>query len=607
MSALSQAVVGIGLLVILRAASATCTVKIYEEDANPLVLFGLSRLGLLFVSIFLMPATNGSGVTCMGGIKSSYSGIFGQRRISLYIVTGAVDALALMFQLLAYKYLNPSTVEAAFILVTPMALAVTNNVLHRAASMSEKCSLLSLSVAPASFSFVANQENQEYDTDFWLGFAMLCGHVFFSGVHTMVAERAHTKDRTLAEIVMYEAIFGGLVSVVGFALSGPIDLPSGLDLTALQIITVILLAVKSYSTLIVDRFVKEPEALTFVSPLAVLAVCAAQSLILGVDVPPIGWGLAIAMVTTTGSNIFIKTSTQRVSAMIFMHDVESRQFCIFRQKRGPFKGQFNGCGGKISQGEGPLIGAAREIQEETCLDVDLDKICNNLTYVGSEVTKGWAVLVFVLPVNKRERQTVTETEEGIPVWLDEEEMFMRSFETEAYQSEMMLMRVSGLIVARYFSGGATGERGRKSLEKASINLQGGYDDLAENPVTLIQNTQREIGSIPFAYRWDSDWRSTYVTVQNNPGYEGDYTVIDGVYETPIQAISIESPKPQKKIKGSGSSDVSTAANTDPLPTPQSAAAPSPVSAKNPESPKESPLELEVEEVDGEPDSVAQAM
>ena len=45
----------------------------------------------------------------------------------------------------------------------------------------------------------------------------------------------------------------------------------------------------------------------------------------------------------------------------------------------PFKGMLNGCGGKLDPGEAPLIGAAREIVEETELDIPVEKIAKTLT------------------------------------------------------------------------------------------------------------------------------------------------------------------------------------------------------------------------------------
>ena len=64
--------------------------------------------------------------------------------------------------------------------------------------------------------------------------------------------------------------------------------------------------------------------------------------------------------------------------------IKDDKILLIRKKRGLGRGKFNGSGGKLEYGEGPLEGAKREVREETGLEIKDPEILGELDFYNGE-------------------------------------------------------------------------------------------------------------------------------------------------------------------------------------------------------------------------------
>ncbi len=88
------------------------------------------------------------------------------------------------------------------------------------------------------------------------------------------------------------------------------------------------------------------------------------------------------------------------------------QVLLIRKKRGLGAGKVNGPGGRLDQGESPLQGAIREVQEELCVTPLNVQLRGELAF---QFVDGYALFVHVFSAEGCEGEP-QETTEAAPLW-----------------------------------------------------------------------------------------------------------------------------------------------------------------------------------------------
>lgn len=121
-----------------------------------------------------------------------------------------------------------------------------------------------------------------------------------------------------------------------------------------------------------------------------------------------------------------------VLTLVYVRKPATHEILLGMKKRGFGEGKLNGFGGKVEEGETPAQGAARELREESGLEVSPDQLrfCGQLTYAYDSRPKLMQVHVFDIcdgwqgePVESEEMKPVWIKEDGLPLaemWADDE-------------------------------------------------------------------------------------------------------------------------------------------------------------------------------------------
>ncbi len=112
---------------------------------------------------------------------------------------------------------------------------------------------------------------------------------------------------------------------------------------------------------------------------------------------------------------------------------KENQVLLQRKSKGLFGGdKYNAPGGKLNEGESPLEGVIREIEEETGLIIsDLKDHGIVHFYDGDESKPAWSVHVF--STETYDGELITNVREGVHEWVDNDKMpYDRMWEDDKY-------------------------------------------------------------------------------------------------------------------------------------------------------------------------------
>jgi 8-oxo-dGTP diphosphatase len=104
---------------------------------------------------------------------------------------------------------------------------------------------------------------------------------------------------------------------------------------------------------------------------------------------------------------------QQRATILFVRD--TGRILLIHKKRGLGAGKINGPGGRIEAGETPLQAAIRETQEELCITPHAPRLRGELCF---QFVDGLSLHVHVFMATGW-TGTPTETDEAIPLWVDE--------------------------------------------------------------------------------------------------------------------------------------------------------------------------------------------
>jgi len=92
---------------------------------------------------------------------------------------------------------------------------------------------------------------------------------------------------------------------------------------------------------------------------------------------------------------------------------------LLRREKEPLKGKWTGVGGKTEFHEEPLESCAREVKEETGLEIE-PKLAGIITTINKVKRSKWFLYVYVADDFKGE---LRQSHEGFLEWVDEEKMY----------------------------------------------------------------------------------------------------------------------------------------------------------------------------------------
>jgi len=126
---------------------------------------------------------------------------------------------------------------------------------------------------------------------------------------------------------------------------------------------------------------------------------------------------------------------QQPATLLFV--VRDGQVLLIQKKRGLGAGKVNGPGGRLHDGESPLQGAIREVQEELCVTpVDVE-YCGELAF---QFVDGLSIHVEVFRAADCEGEP-QETEEAVPLWTPLDQIpFEKMWADDRYWIPLMLAR-----------------------------------------------------------------------------------------------------------------------------------------------------------------------
>lgn len=101
---------------------------------------------------------------------------------------------------------------------------------------------------------------------------------------------------------------------------------------------------------------------------------------------------------------------QERATLLFV--IREGQMLLIHKQRGLGAGKINGPGGRLAQGESPLQGAVREVEEELHILPTGVQPCGELAFQFAE---GFSILVYVFTATDCQGEP-QETEEALPLW-----------------------------------------------------------------------------------------------------------------------------------------------------------------------------------------------
>jgi 8-oxo-dGTP diphosphatase len=106
------------------------------------------------------------------------------------------------------------------------------------------------------------------------------------------------------------------------------------------------------------------------------------------------------------------TSWQAVDKATLLFVKREDELLLIRKRRGLGKGKINAPGGRLDEGESPVDGAIREVQEEVCV-TPIDPDHRGQLYF--QFVDGYSIHVWVFLATDHSGQACT-TDEAIPLW-----------------------------------------------------------------------------------------------------------------------------------------------------------------------------------------------
>ncbi len=104
------------------------------------------------------------------------------------------------------------------------------------------------------------------------------------------------------------------------------------------------------------------------------------------------------------------TPTERATLMFVMRGTD---VLLIHKKRGLGAGKINGPGGRLEQGETPLMGAIRETEEEVCVTPLAPQPAGTLRF---QFTDGYSLQAYLF-IAHNHTGTPSETHEAVPHWI----------------------------------------------------------------------------------------------------------------------------------------------------------------------------------------------
>ncbi|GAB5362282.1 hypothetical protein AAMO2058_000783900 [Amorphochlora amoebiformis] len=397
-----------------------------------------------------------------GSLRGSFSGNYGYKRMRLYCMIGILGSIATILMQLSYRYASITLVQVFAVLTVPGTELAIGIGLSRKINQSQLIALFQLTAVTLAFIAINSPaSNPVLHMNFAeflsnkaaVGLLLLSGYVLSSTFSYLYVERGCTKDRTLAEVMLFTSLFGFLISFSGYITLTRVSenvyrLPS---LSDKWTISTILLSLLAKISILLVQFYDEAATAAAVKPIVIALTAYLGSVIFGDKISVEGWILVACIIVSYFVYESIKSAWMRCYVVVFPHFSPQNLLLLGLQKRGFFKGYLNGYGGKVDPGEDPMQAAYRELEEESGL-----KLTVGMKLIGVKVSKGAINFVFTCEITDYHKRCVEESEEAVPVWETVSNIVQR---ISASDSQYALVATNVELVLRHLDN--TGSFGAK--------------------------------------------------------------------------------------------------------------------------------------------------